>query len=309
MQLEEGESLIEENGAEIEKSEPFLVPSYFGKTLVSYFPLPPEADKMREVDVCKTDYLISVIPVSNRIKKVLKMKEHWNRQCVYRNIQRSGYSSTLENNFLVYFGKHFSDYDLYAKLKPYQKVNHFPNSFSIGRKDRLSRLLFSFSRNFKEYDFHPMSFILPSESRSLISYISRNSKKLLIKKPPASACGRGIKVCRANEVMRSIDKESNCIFQQYISNPLLIHGYKFDLRIYVLVTSFDPLVAYVYEDGLVRLATEQYNKKSVKNKYSHLTNSSINEKNPKYYLNNDGEGSKLTFSDLQKIFINVCSCD
>ena len=48
------------------------------------------------------------------------------------------------------------------------------------------------------------------------------------------------------------------IVQKYIHDPFLIQGLKFDLRIYVLVVSCDPLVLYIYKNGLTRLATEEY---------------------------------------------------
>ena len=47
--------------------------------------------------------------------------------------------------------------------------------------------------------------------------------------------------------------------------PFLIEGLKFDLRIYALVTSCDPLRIFMYRDGLVRMAAEKYSTPSESN--------------------------------------------
>ena len=73
---------------------------------------------------------------------------------------------------------------------------------------------------------------------------------------------------------------------QYVANPLLLKGgdqdgYKFDLRIYVTVTSFNPLRIYMHEDGLTRFATAPYDASPdhYNNRYMHLTNYSVNKHN------------------------------
>lgn len=71
---------------------------------------------------------------------------------------------------------------------------------------------------------------------------------------------------------------------RYIDSPLLLYGHKFDLRIYVVVTSYEPLKIYVYREGLVRIASERYDisKYADEKKFAHLTNYSINKKNEHY---------------------------
>ena len=73
---------------------------------------------------------------------------------------------------------------------------------------------------------------------------------------------------------------------------------------YVAVTSFDPLVFYLYEEGLTRFATIKYdqNLRNIKNICMHLTNYSLNKKNDKYVRCHDPEiedyGNKWTMSAL-----------
>ncbi len=70
-----------------------------------------------------------------------------------------------------------------------------------------------------------------------------------------------------------------CIISKYVSNPLLINDLKFDLRVYVLVTSYDPLRIYVYNEGLARFAAESYTQLGrIDNAFAHLTNYSLNKK-------------------------------
>jgi len=74
-----------------------------------------------------------------------------------------------------------------------------------------------------------------------------------------------------------------------VANPHLIDGLKYDLRIYVLVTSFDPLKVYLFKEGLTRFATEKYstNMNSLKKRFVHLTNYSVNKRNVEGYVKNN----------------------
>ncbi|KAG8318405.1 Tubulin polyglutamylase ttll5 [Homalodisca vitripennis] len=98
--------------------------------------------------------------------------------------------------------------------------------------------------------------------------------------------------------------EESVVVAKYIENPLLVSGHKCDLRLYVAVTSYDPLIVYLYEEGLVRLATVKYdpNRKHLWNPCMHLCNYSINKHHSDYIKSEDPEaedvGHKWTLSAL-----------
>ena len=116
---------------------------------------------------------------------------------------------------------------------------------------------------------------------------------------------------------------------RYIARPLLIDRYKFDIRIYVAVTScrpnpspdtnsnpnpdpnpspnqvtsFYPLRVYVFEEGLVRFSTHKYSMRNLRCRFAHLTNYSLNKKSRHFQVlrgrwagsnGADGGGSGVT---------------
>ena len=64
-----------------------------------------------------------------------------------------------------------------------------------------------------------------------------------ILKPVGMSRGRGIELIKNLE---DVVFSEPVVLQKYLSNPLLVDGYKFDMRVYVLVTSINPLEAFIY---------------------------------------------------------------
>jgi len=158
------------------------------------------------------------------------------------------------------------------------KTRHFPGCWSLGRKDNLWKNFSRMKRSFgKDYDFCPQTYLLPDDYRRFQSDRENDPKGLWIVKPMASSQGKGIRVISANSELK---KKKGLLISKYLSKPHLINECKYDLRIYVCVTCFDPLRIYIYDNGLVRLATEKYTtaKSKIKKKYVHLTNYSIQKK-------------------------------
>ena len=86
-------------------------------------------------------------------------------------------------------------------------------------------------------------------------------------------------------------KAAAYVVQKYIHNPQLIGGKKFDLRLYVLVTSYAPLTVYMYRSGFARFSSYRYNTnaKNLGDTYVHLTNVAVQKTGPGF---DAGAGSK-----------------
>ncbi|KAJ0402221.1 hypothetical protein ATCC90586_002202 [Pythium insidiosum] len=180
-------------------------------------------------------------------------------------------------------------------LLVWQKVNHFKQVKALTRKDCLKRNLGKYAalggRLRQAFDIAPMTFLLPQEYVAFVQAFHERGRRLQaaqrdgatatknniwIMKPVALSRGRGISL--VNDLTQVVYGEQ-VVIQEYIATPLLLDGYKFDLRVYVLVTSFNPLEAFFYEEGFVRLCTQPYKDSDLSNLFIHLTNSSIQKEN------------------------------
>ncbi|XP_051063652.1 tubulin polyglutamylase TTLL6 isoform X2 [Phodopus roborovskii] len=182
------------------------------------------------------------------------------------------------------------------EMKSYQKINHFPGMSEICRKDLLARNMSRMLKLFpKDFHFFPRTWCLPADWGDLQNYSRSRKNKTYICKPDSGCQGRGIFITRT---VKEIKPGEDMICQLYISKPFIIDGFKFDLRVYVLVTSCDPLRVFVYNEGLARFATTSYSHPCTENLDEicmHLTNYSIN-KHSSNFVQDAHTGSKRKLS-------------
>jgi hypothetical protein len=173
-----------------------------------------------------------------------------------------------------------------SHLLAWQRVNHYPDSKELTRKDLLKKNIQRYTnmggKGGAQFDIMPLTFLLPHEYTAFVQAFTTaetnkgqdGAQNFWILKPIGMSRGRGISLVKD---LGEIAYSQSSVVQKYIERPLCLQGYKFDLRLYILVTSFKPLEAFIYRDGFARVSTHQYslNPADTENKFIHLTNSSI----------------------------------
>nr|XP_054605366.1 tubulin polyglutamylase ttll6 isoform X1 [Nothobranchius furzeri] len=258
--------------------------------------------------------------VSNQPPPVSKKKRKSRRRltinltnCKYESVRRAARRCNLrevteEEDWTLFWTDCSVSLDRVRDMKRYQKINHFPGMSEICRKDSLARNLNRMMKLFpKDYNIFPRTWCLPADFSDLQAYTRARKHKTYICKPETGCQGKGIFITRSS---KKIQPGEHMICQVYISKPFIIDGYKFDLRIYVLVTSCDPLSIFMFKEGLVRFCTTKYNEPThgnMDNVCMHLTNYSIN-KNSENFVRDEDVGSKRKLSTFSKHLESI-SCN
>eukprot|EP01064_Diplonema_japonicum_P001397 TRINITY_DN1089_c8_g1_i1.p1 TRINITY_DN1089_c8_g1~~TRINITY_DN1089_c8_g1_i1.p1 ORF type:complete len:435 (+),score=73.72 TRINITY_DN1089_c8_g1_i1:112-1305(+) len=241
------------------------------------------------------------------------------------NFERRGWARTHEEDWNVFWTtvwtvKMIFSPEASVRLGEAQIINHFPNHHELTRKDCMVKNVKRYKKDNEKNqsiynqdvetvaDFVPLTYSLPSDYALFIEEYKKTNS-LWIVKPANRAQGKGIFiVTKLGQITKwakqkwlqgesGISKEQY-IISKYIENPLLIGGKKFDLRFYVLVTSYRPLRAYIHREGFARFCTVAYNTDvgDLDNLFVHLTNVAVQKQGDEY---NDKHGGKWNVNNLR----------
>ena len=194
-----------------------------------------------------------------------------NANSVRNGLKRAGFKVVKSvGSVRLLWARHTGD-KLWTQLPRGAIVNHFPGSWVLGRKDGLAKSLHAQQRRLgalgmgEAYSFFPRTFILPQDRPSLERAVERGVLRgggTLIVKPQNSSRGRGIRLVSSVAEVRhapsfsstaatittalppprpppprpppprhQVPPEERLLVQEYIDQPMLLEGKKFDIRL------------------------------------------------------------------------------
>ena len=263
----------------------------------------PKKFKIEKFDITNKDYVIK-IGTKRHITcflKTYKLIMNFNNILAFRDLSNVNVYDELNKynkKLIVKKVKNFNKYIQY---------NNFHFIQFLNRKDNLYRCYKRMKTKFPDdYNFMQETYILPDDKEIIKEkfkdYKLSNDNLWLIK-PPNRLKGIGVKIL--TNFSNLYDKG---IITHYVPNPLLLHGRKFDLRVYIFISSFLPLKIYFNNEGLVRISVNYYNldEENYSNRFIHLTNTVLNIKNKNFTHGNnmtDERGNIWSFKAFKNYLI------
>ncbi|KAJ3235000.1 Tubulin polyglutamylase ttll5 [Chytriomyces hyalinus] len=173
--------------------------------------------------------------------------------------------ATLANGGFTEAGPTQSDWNLFwsnGKIEPhefrsfnkYQKINRFPKMSEMCRKDKLYMNISRLKQvhGDRHFDYFPPTFLLPQEYDIFYTAYLRVGGRWIIK-PINSVLIKSSQIIDSlAELPTHLRADDRFLVQKYIENPLKVNGCRFDLRVYVAVTSFSPLRIYMFQEGTTK---------------------------------------------------------
>ena len=104
-------------------------------------------------------------------------------------------------------------------------------------------------------------------------------------------------------------KEFQFIAQKYIENPMIMKNRKFDLRVWVLVTDWNPLTIWYFRKPYARFPAHDYTPHDLTNNFSHLANNSIAKGADKRDTMYEIDGNMMFIEDFQENLLNQHNFD
>eukprot|EP00658_Telonema_sp_P-2_P070836 TRINITY_DN60222_c0_g1_i1.p1 TRINITY_DN60222_c0_g1~~TRINITY_DN60222_c0_g1_i1.p1 ORF type:complete len:321 (+),score=69.29 TRINITY_DN60222_c0_g1_i1:432-1394(+) len=185
-----------------------------------------------------------------------------------------------------------------------QLVNYVRGTHNLTRKNLLVQTLRRHAAGHQEADISwlPETFQLdqPGELEQVKERLNREADSLYIVKPVGRNKGNGIQVHSRQELKLLMEADRvphDFIVQHYIPNPLLLDGFKFDMRMYILLATVKPFVAYWFPRGYLRLSLVKYSSALTSNRQAHLTNVAVQRQDANF--KEKAEDSIWSFAQLQ----------
>lgn len=190
---------------------------------------------------------------------------------------------------------------VFRQTGPGRTVNHIPGNNCLTVKSRLYQTVHALQQrlaasrpaghpDLARADFVPRVFSMPGDYHTLQAHAAAHPDKRWLLKPKNAARGKDISLVSD---IAEVPTDDRWMVQEYLSRPHLMNQRKYVLRLYVLITSVEPLRVYLYEQGFAKLASMPYSLEDADNPYVHLTNPDVNALN-------EAADDPVVFVDLKR---------